>query len=119
MKVVLPSNAHRVSYQHSTVLSLVPEKITLTKENSITLKLRSIPTDANSTKYEYVARILNGTEGCRPALQFSKDLDAIWSGLNLRADHDGAGMDGIGRRLLTGAAFTRWENRFPPPKQHP
>ena len=81
MKVVLPSNAHRVSYQHSTVLSLVPEKITLTKENSITLKLRSIPTDANSTKYEYVARILNGTEGCRPALQFSKDLDAIWAGL--------------------------------------
>ena len=68
MKVVLPSNAHRVSYQHSTVLALVPEKVTLTKENSITLKLCSIPHDTNSTKYEYVARILNGTKGCRPAL---------------------------------------------------
>ena len=67
------------------LLPLVPTMDTeeLSKTNSITFELRSIPTDADSAKYKVIVRILQGTEDLRTIITFRKDVAKVLAGLNL------------------------------------
>ena len=53
------------NHQASSILPFVPEDpeaSKLTKDNSVTLELRSIPSAADSPKIKYSVRIVSGTE---------------------------------------------------------
>ena len=67
------------------LLPLVPTMDTeeLSKTNSITFELRSIPTDADSAKYKVIVRILQGTEDLRTIITFRKEVAKVLAGLNL------------------------------------
>ena len=54
--------------------------------NSVVYHLLSIPADVNSTKYKVTARIIDGTEDIRTLIHWSKDINKILTGLNLRQD---------------------------------
>ena len=54
----------------------------LTKANSVSWELRTVPADADSPTYKYLARILTGDESVRQMLRWSKDLTKLCTGLN-------------------------------------
>ncbi len=79
------------------LLTLVPVKVTLTKANSIAFKLRVDPGSNNSTTYELTMQILSGDEGVRAAVNFRRDIDSVFTGMNAR---DAVQQDCICRRVL-------------------
>ena len=54
----------------------------LTKENSVTWELRTVPADGNSPTHEVQTRILSGDESVRQMLRWGKDLERVCAGLN-------------------------------------
>ena len=62
----------------SSILPFLPEEQTatkLTKDNSVTLELRSIPGDDTSPKVKYSVRIVSGTETPREIFHWCNDLE--------------------------------------------
>ena len=54
----------------------------LTKENSISWELHTIPGDNNSPTYKVQCRVLTGEESVRQMLRWKKDLEKVCIGLN-------------------------------------
>ena len=54
----------------------------LTKENSVTWELRTIPNDNNSPTYKVQARILSGEESVRQMVRWMSDVQKVCIGLN-------------------------------------
>ena len=54
----------------------------LSKENSVSWELRTVPADGASPTYKVLTRILSGEESVRQMLRWSKDLDRVCVGLN-------------------------------------
>ena len=71
--------------REDVLLPLIPLPPTeLMATNSVVYHLLSIPADVTSTKYKVTARIIDGTEDIRTLIHWSKDIDKILTGLNLR-----------------------------------
>ena len=75
----------------------MPAELKLTKANSITFKLRVNPGEANSTTYELTMPILSGDEGVRPAVNFKRMIDTVFTGMNATT---AAQQERICRRVL-------------------
>ena len=54
----------------------------LTKENSVSWELRTIPANANSPTYKVLVRILAGDESAQQMLRWRKSIDTVCSGVN-------------------------------------
>ncbi len=83
------------------LMQLKPEEVKFTKNNSITFKLHVSPTSADSTTFELMLLILDGSEGVRPAVTFCKVIGTVFRGMNANnADK----KDGIVSCVLKGNA---------------
>ena len=70
--------------RQDVLLPLVPlPPSELNNTNSVAYHLLSNPTEADSSKYKVIARIIDGTEDVRTLILWSKDVDKILRGLNL------------------------------------
>jgi hypothetical protein len=66
------------------LLPLLPEeKQMLTKDNSISVDIRTTPADADSPKYKISVRVLSGHEAVRSVIQWRKDTAKVIRGLNI------------------------------------
>lgn len=84
MKVVTPSK--ELGPKKSAPLLPItedPEEYALTKTNSVTWELYTIPTDGTSPRYKYQVRILEGNETARQLIRWRMDLQQVITGLNL------------------------------------
>ena len=54
----------------------------LTKENSVSWELRTIPTQVDSPTYEVLVRILSGDKSVQQMLRWRKDIDKVGTGVN-------------------------------------
>ena len=78
----------------------------LTKDNSVTLELWSIPADQDSAKVKYNFRIVSGTETPQEILHWTNDLtNQVFPGLGLDQPNSGPGQKAILQTLTTGNAF--------------
>jgi hypothetical protein len=97
------------NHQASLILPFVPEDpeaSKLTKDNSMTLELRSNPTDQDSAKVKYNVRIVSGTETPREILHWVHDLtNQVFPGLGLGLPTSGPGQKAILQTLTTGNTF--------------
>ena len=93
------------NHRASSILPFLPEEQTatkLTKDNSVTLELRSIPADDASPKVKYNVRIVSGTETPREIIHWCNDLeDQVFPGLGLNQATSGSGQQAILKTLTT------------------
>ena len=96
-------------HRASSILPFLPEEATatkLTKDNSVTLELRSIPSTADSPKIKYSVRIVSGTETPREIIHWCNDLvNQVFPGLGLTEADSGPGQQAILKTLTSGNAF--------------
>jgi DTW domain-containing protein YfiP len=59
------------------ILPLIPKPVKFTKENSVTFKLRTNPTENGSPTYEKAILVLDGSESVRDAIAWYQDLEVI------------------------------------------
>ena len=69
------------------LLSLVPEKVSLSKSNSTTFDLPLDPSKPDGPKNTVRIRIINGSEGLCPLIQLMKDVDNVLNKLDLKKDN--------------------------------
>jgi hypothetical protein len=100
-----PSNKD-VIIDTASLLPFVPEPLKLTRENSITYKLRVTPSDKDSPIYEKSILVLSGNEPVREVLQWFSSLLEIIPGLNASTV---AEVDTIVRRTIKNTALTAYE----------
>ena len=83
MKVVPPKEVTKSI--NKILLPLVddPEDFALTKTNSVSFDLRTVPGDADSPKYKTLARVLEGTETTRQVIKWRGDVMKVCDGLNV------------------------------------
>ena len=60
-----------------------PELYRLDKTNSVSWDLLTDPTDANSAKYRFQARILQGNETARQMVHWKLDVEKVYTGLGV------------------------------------
>ena len=102
----------RIPKKNQPPLPLVPKD--RVSEESCSYKLRSVPTDADSSKYSFTMSVLEGSEEtpARAALTFYKDMHRVFDGLGMGAN-PGADIESranLTTRMLRGnalAAFTK------------
>jgi len=84
------------------LLPLVPEdEHPLTKDNSVNLELRTVPTDNTSAKIKVSCRLLRGDEDLRSMIKWLDDVETkIFPGLNLQ---DGAPQAAMVSNLMEGS----------------
>ena len=84
------------------ILPLVPEdEHPLTKDNSVNLELRTVPTDNTSAKIKVSCRLLRGDEDLRSMIKWLDDVETkILPGLNLT---DGAPQAAMVSNLMEGS----------------
>ena len=58
-----------------------PELYRLNKTNSVSWDLLTDPADANSAKYQFQARILQGNETARQMVRWKLDFEKVCTGL--------------------------------------
>ena len=96
-------------HRASSILPFLPEEQTatkLTKDNSVTLELRSIPGDVDSPKVKYSVRIVSGTETPREIIHWCNDLEnQVFPGLGLNEVTSGPRQQAILKTVTTGNAF--------------
>ena len=96
-------------HRASSILPFLPEEATatkLTKDNSVTLELRSIPSTADSPKIKYSVRIVSGTETPREIIHWYNDLvNQVFPGLGLDDATSGPGQQAILKTVTTGNVF--------------
>ncbi len=79
MKPIQPFQSNK-----QPLLPLLPEdKQELTKDNSISVDIRTRPADADSPKYKMSVRILCGHEAVRSVLLWRQDTVKVIRGLNI------------------------------------
>ena len=85
MKIAPTKSAPSPSSGREQLLPLVPkEGNSLTKDNSVVLELRTVPTDVDSAKIKTSVRILKGDEDLRSMVKWYDDvLNKVFTGLNL------------------------------------
>ena len=88
-------------------LPLIPEMDPNQDEQMLSFKLYSNPTDTTSTKLTFAVRMLNGSENCRSAIQFWRDVQKLFIGMNVT---DGLPQYQLVRQLLKGQALTTFES---------
>ena len=92
-----------------SILPFLPEEQTatkLTKDNSVTLELMSIPGDATSPKIKYSVRIISGTETPREIIHWFNSLEnQVFPGLGLTEATSGPRQQAILKTVTTGNAF--------------
>ena len=83
MKVVLPKS--NGSGRKPPIMSLVDDESTyeLTKANSVSWDLRSVPTDPDSSTYRKQVRVLSGDEPIRQVLRWKADVDTVCTALDV------------------------------------
>ena len=90
----------------NSILPFLPEEATstkLTKDNSVTLELRSIPANVDSPKIKYSVRIVSGTETPREIIHWCNDLvNQVFPGLGLTEADSGPGQQAILKTVTTG-----------------
>jgi hypothetical protein len=99
MKVVGYENNNK---KPEPLLSLVPEKVSLSKSNSTTFDLPLDPSKPDGPKNTVRVRIVNGTEGLRPLIQLQKDVDNVLTKLDLKRV-DGNPANNTILQLLSGS----------------
>ena len=82
MKVASSSNKPSKKVEYIIPLADDESHHKLTKANSVSWELRTIPADADSPTYKYLTRVLSGDESVRQMLRCSKDLTKVCTGLN-------------------------------------
>ena len=82
MKVASSSNKPSKKVEYIIPLADDESHHKLTKANSVSWELRTIPADADSPTYKYLTRVLSGDESVRQMLRWSKDLTKVCTGLN-------------------------------------
>ncbi len=104
MKVAPPKNTGSEKQKLKPPLPLVVEPI-IDEDNTkfITFKLMTTPADANSPKYSYTMRKLDGSETLRQAIQFCYDIDTVIIGL---AVVNATNAKTIHTQVLSGQALT-------------
>ena len=91
-------------------LPLVPiedEERNNDKSKTIAFKLRTNPTDANSTVYSYTTLILDGTCSTRDALKWYPDVTRVLTGLNITS---AAAKHQMIKRMCRDSVETAYEN---------
>ena len=93
------------------ILPLVPERFKVTKENSVSFKLRSDPTQANSTTYNVTMPVLRGGEPVRVALEWYTTLNRVFVGMNTAQvpNQEANRKDQLTQRVLREQALTAYE----------
>jgi hypothetical protein len=93
----------------NSILPFLPEEATstkLTKDNSVTLELRSIPANVDSPKIKYSVRIVSGTETPREIIHWCNDLvNQVFPGLGLTEADSGPGQQAILKTVTTGNVY--------------
>ena len=96
-------------HRASSILPFLPEEATatkLTKDNSVTLELRSIPSAVDSPKIKYSVRIVSGTETPREIIHWCNDLiNQVFPGLGLDETTSGPGQQAILKTVTTGNVY--------------
>ena len=87
-------------------LPLIPETDPNQDQQMLSFKLYSDPTDNTSMKLMFAVRMLNGSENCRSAIQFWRDVQKLFIGMNVA---DGLPQYQLVRQLLKGQALTTFE----------
>ena len=100
------SNNKQVIIDTALLLPFVPEPVKMTRENSITYKLRVTPTDPDSPVYEKAILVLSGNEPVREVLQWLNSILETTKGLNATTVDE---VDAIIRRTVKGTALTAYE----------
>ena len=93
------------------ILPLVPERFKVTKENSISFKLRSDPTKANSTTYDVTMPVLRGGETVRVALEWYTTLNQVFIGMATQVvvREEANRKDQLAQQVLREQALTAYE----------
>ena len=99
----------RFIHRASLILPFLPEEQTatkLTKDNSVTLELRSIPGDVDSPKVKCRVRIASETETPREIIHWCNDLEnQVFPGLGLNEVTSGPRQQAMLKTVTTGNAF--------------
>ena len=75
---------HAPSTKKAPLLPLIPDPLDeMTKENSVSYKLRTKVADPDSDKYSKTVRVLDGSESIRTILRWGSDSMQVCSGLGL------------------------------------
>ena len=82
MKIASSSTKPSKKVDHIIPLSDDESHHKLTKANSVSWELRTVPADAASATYKCLTRILTGDESVRQMLRWSKDITKVCVGLN-------------------------------------
>ena len=111
MKIVMNNDGSKPNNKGSSLLPLIPtELMALTKDNSIELLLATDPTHmVTSPKFKMQARILGGGEDARSALNWMRDAERIFHGLNITTGPD---QNKMVLNLLTNTARTVFESHL-------
>lgn len=100
------SNNKEVIIDVSLLLPFVPEPVKMTRDNSITYKLRVTPSDKDSPVYEKSILVISGNEPVRSVLQWFSSILEIVTGLNATTPQE---VDSIVRRTIKDTALTAYE----------
>ena len=84
MKIAPSASSGKPSKKVNHIIPLEDDEAhhKLTKENSVTWELRTVPADGNSPTCEVLTRVPSGEESVRQMLRWAKDLDKVCIGLN-------------------------------------
>ena len=83
MKVVPPKEVSKTTSKILLPLEDDSEERILTKSNSVSFDLHTIPGDNTSPTYKCLARVLEGTESARTILKWRADVAKVCSGLHV------------------------------------
>lgn len=113
MKIALPVSSSNYGDKKSSnaLLPLIPEKIKVrSKEDLVTLELRSIPADPDSIKVKFSMGIIEGGEPPRQLLNWLRNVVRVFTGLNI--GDDGLAQIQLMPQLARGRAYSLWESNL-------
>jgi hypothetical protein len=107
MKVVVPKS-YDGGVRTPVLPLIVDETLDQPKNEDLrSFKLRTVPADANSAKYEAKIRIIHGDEHLRTVIKWTKDVQRVLTGLAIA---DIANKHTIVKELLRGTALTMYKS---------
>ena len=96
--------------EDTAILPLEPKKVKYAKDKLLSFKLRTIPADADSPTYEMQMPINTGSETPRETIEWMKNLNKVFRGMNAAAD--AVQQDNLVRRTITDAAETAYNTAY-------